>query len=102
MKSVRVPLGVFGLITPGISPLPFLPGRFFRPSSAETRVVFKPSSDTSVCAAKFVEDLVEAGLPKGVLNLVHGPGGEVGEYLVSHPGVDAISFTGSFDTGKTA
>jgi aldehyde dehydrogenase (NAD+) len=43
---------------------------------------------------------VEAGLPKGVLNLIHGPGGEVGEYLVSHPGVDAISFTGSFDTGK--
>ena len=44
--------------------------------------------------------LAEAGLPKGVLNLVHGPGGEVGEYLVSHPEVDAVSFTGSFDTGK--
>jgi aldehyde dehydrogenase (NAD+) len=43
---------------------------------------------------------VEAGLPKGVLNLVHGPGGEVGEYLVGHPGVDAISFTGSSDIGK--
>jgi aldehyde dehydrogenase (NAD+) len=47
-----------------------------------------------------VEALVEAGLPKGVLNLVHGSGGGVGEYLVGHPGVDAISFTGSFDTGK--
>jgi aldehyde dehydrogenase (NAD+) len=63
-------------------------------------VVFKPASDTSVCAAKFVEVLVEAGVPKGVLNLVHGPGTEVGEYLVSHPGVDAISFTGSFNVGK--
>ena len=63
-------------------------------------VVFKPSSETSVCAAKFVEIFVEAGLPKGVLNLVHGPGEEVGEYLVSHPGVDAVSFTGSFDVGK--
>jgi aldehyde dehydrogenase (NAD+) len=63
-------------------------------------VVFKPSSETSICAAKFVEALVKAGLPKGVLNLVHGPGGEVGEYLVSHPGVDAISFTGSTDIGR--
>jgi len=63
-------------------------------------VVFKPSSDTPVCATKFVGALAEAGLPKGVVNLVHGPGGEVGEYLVSHPEVDAVSFTGSFDTGR--
>jgi len=100
MKSVRVPIGVFGLITPWNFPIAIPAWKVFPALICGNTIVFKPSSDTSVCAAKFVETLVEAGLPKGVLNLVHGPGGEVGEYLVSHPGVDAISFTGSFDTGK--
>jgi len=100
MKSVRVPIGVFGLITPWNFPIAIPGWKVFPALICGNTVVFKPSSDTAVCAAKFVEALVEAGLPKGVLNLVHGPGGEVGEYLVSHPGVDAISFTGSFDTGK--
>jgi aldehyde dehydrogenase (NAD+) len=99
-KSLRVPLGVFGLITPWNFPIAIPAWKIFPALICGNTVVFKPSSDTSVCAAKFVEGLVEAGLPKGVLNLVHGPGGEVGEYLVGHPGVDAISFTGSFETGK--
>jgi acyl-CoA reductase-like NAD-dependent aldehyde dehydrogenase len=100
MKSIRVPIGVFGLITPWNFPIAIPGWKVFPALICGNTVVFKPSSDTSVCAAKFVETLVEAGLPKGVLNLIHGPGGEVGEYLVSHPEVDAISFTGSFDTGK--
>jgi len=100
MKSIRVPIGVFGLITPWNFPIAIPAWKIFPALICGNTVVFKPSSDTSVCAAKFIEALVEAGLPKGVLNLVHGPGGEVGEYLVSHPGVDAISFTGSSDTGK--
>jgi len=100
MKSVRVPMGVFGLITPWNFPVAIPAWKVFPALVCGNTVVFKPSSDTPVCAAKFVEVLAEAGLPKGVLNLVHGSGGEVGEYLVSHPGVDAISFTGSFDTGK--
>ena len=100
MKSLRVPIGVFALITPWNFPIAIPGWKVFPALICGNTVVFKPSSDTSVCAAKFVEALVEAGLPKGVLNLVHGPGGEVGEYLVSHPGVDAVSFTGSFDTGK--
>jgi aldehyde dehydrogenase (NAD+) len=100
MKSIRVPIGVFGLITPWNFPIAIPGWKIFPALICGNAVVFKPSSDTSVCAAKFVEALVEAGLPKGVLNLIHGPGGEVGEYLVSHPEVDAISFTGSFDTGK--
>jgi aldehyde dehydrogenase (NAD+) len=62
--------------------------------------VFKPSSEVSVCAAKFIEILGEAGVPKGVLNLVHGAGGEIGEYLAGHPGIDAVSFTGSFEIGS--
>ena len=100
MKSIRLPIGVFGLITPWNFPIAIPSWKIFPALICGNTVVFKPSSDTSVCAAKFVEALAEAGLPKGVLNLIHGPGGEVGEYLVSHPGVDAVSFTGSFDTGK--
>jgi len=100
MKSIRVPIGVFALITPWNFPIAIPGWKVFPALICGNTVVFKPSSDTSVCAARFVEALAEAGLPKGVLNLVHGSGGEIGEYLVSHPGVDAVSFTGSFDTGK--
>jgi aldehyde dehydrogenase (NAD+) len=100
MKSVRVPVGVFALITPWNFPIAIPAWKVFPALICGNTVVLKPSSDTAVCAAKFVETLEEAGLPIGVLNLIHGPGGEVGEYLVSHPGVDAVSFTGSFDTGK--
>ena len=100
MKSIRVPIGVFGLITPWNFPIAIPSWKVFPALVCGNTIVFKPSSETSVCAAKFVEILVEAGLPKGVLNLVHGPGGEVGEYLVSHPGVDAVSFTGSFEIGN--
>jgi aldehyde dehydrogenase (NAD+) len=100
MKSVRVPIGVFSLITPWNFPIAIPGWKIFPALICGNTVVFKPSSDTSVCATKLVEALAEAGLPKGVLNLVHGSGGDVGEYLVSHPEVDAVSFTGSFDTGK--
>ncbi len=100
MKSIRVPIGVFGLISPWNFPIAIPSWKIFPALVCGNTVVFKPSSETSVCAAKFVEAIVEAGLPKGVLNLVHGPGGEVGEHLVSHPGVDAISFTGSTDIGR--
>jgi acyl-CoA reductase-like NAD-dependent aldehyde dehydrogenase len=100
VKSVRVPVGVFGLITPWNFPIAIPSWKIFPALVCGNTVVFKPSSETSVCAAKLVETLVEAGLPKGVLNLLHGPGGEVGEYLVSHPGVEAISFTGSSGIGR--
>jgi aldehyde dehydrogenase (NAD+) len=99
-KSIRVPVGIFALITPWNFPIAIPAWKVFPALICGNTVVFKPSSDTSVCAAKFVEVLVEAGLPKGVLNLVHGPGGEAGEYLVGHPGINAVSFTGSFETGK--
>ncbi len=100
MKSVRVPVGVFALITPWNFPIAIPAWKIFPALVCGNTVVFKPSSETSVCAAKFVELFEQAGLPAGVLNLVHGPGGDVGEYLASHPGVDAVSFTGSLDVGK--
>lgn len=99
-KSIRVPVGVFALITPWNFPVAIPAWKIFPALICGDTVIFKPSSETSVCAANFVEVLVEAGLPRGVLNLVHGPGGEVGEYLVGHPDVDGVSFTGSFETGK--
>ena len=100
MRSVRVPVGVFGLITPWNFPIAIPAWKIFPALVCGNTVIFKPSSETSVCAAKFVEIFEKAGLPKGVLNLIHGPGADVGESLVSHPGVDAISFTGSFDVGR--
>jgi aldehyde dehydrogenase (NAD+) len=100
MKSIRVPVGVFGLITPWNFPIAIPAWKIFPALICGNTVIFKPSSETSVSAAKFVEIFEKAGLPRGVLNLIHGPGADVGEYLVSHPGVDAISFTGSLDVGK--
>jgi aldehyde dehydrogenase (NAD+) len=64
-------------------------------------VVFKPASDTPESAAQLVEILMEAGIPEGVVNIVHGSGSEVGMTIVEHPDVDLISFTGSSSVGKT-
>jgi aldehyde dehydrogenase (NAD+) len=64
-------------------------------------VVFKPASWTPATATRFVELLEEAGVPPGVVNLVHGSGDEVGSALIRHHEVDLISFTGSCETGRT-
>ncbi|MFA7404529.1 MAG: aldehyde dehydrogenase family protein, partial [Pelobacteraceae bacterium] len=63
-------------------------------------VILKPSSETPACAAALVAILEEAGIPPGVVNFITGPGQEVGEYLLSHPDVDAASFTGSCAAGE--
>ncbi len=99
-KSIRVPIGVFALITPWNFPVAIPAWKICPALVAGNTVVFKPSSDTPVCAARLVEIFEEAGVPKGVINLVHGAGKETGEYLVTHPGIDAVSFTGSCDTGE--
>lgn len=99
-KSVRVPVGVCALITPWNFPVAIPAWKIFPALVCGNTVVFKPSSLTPVCAARLVEVLVEAGLPPGVLNMVHGTGAETGNALVSHPGIDAVSFTGSCDTGE--
>src|SRR6185503_20066152 len=62
-------------------------------------VVLKPAEDTPLLAERFVELLAEAGLPPGVVNVVHGYGEEAGEALVRHPDVPVITFTGSRETG---
>ena len=98
-KSVRVPLGVCGLITPWNFPLAIPAWKIMPALVSGNTLVFKPSSYVAVCAAKLVEIMDEAGLPPGVLNLINGRGEEAGEYLASHRGIDALSFTGSTAVG---
>jgi acyl-CoA reductase-like NAD-dependent aldehyde dehydrogenase len=98
-KSIRVPIGVFALITPWNFPIAIPAWKIFPALVSGNTVVFKPSRFTPVAATEFVRILVDAGLPKGVLNLVHGPGGDVGDYLVNHPGINGVSFTGSSAVG---
>jgi aldehyde dehydrogenase (NAD+) len=99
-KSVRVPIGVVAQITPWNFPIAIPSWKITPALVAGNTVVFKPSSETPLCATEFVEILQEAGLPPGVLNLVHGGGGTVGEAMVKHPQVDAVSFTGSNPVGE--
>ncbi len=99
-KSVREPHGVVALITPWNFPTAIPAWKLLPSLICGNTVVLKPSSTTPACAAAIVETLEEAGIPPGVVNLVHGPGEEVGEYLVTHPEVDAVSFTGSCVAGE--
>src|SRR3990172_1078904 len=99
-KSIRVPIGVFALITPWNFPIAIPAWKLCPALVAGNTVVLKPSRDTAVCATRLVEIFSAAGIPPGVLNLVHGSGPEAGEYLVTHPGIDAVSFTGYCDTGE--
>ncbi|MBI3753077.1 MAG: aldehyde dehydrogenase family protein [Deltaproteobacteria bacterium] len=99
-KSIRVPIGVFALITPWNFPTAIPAWKLFPSLVCGNTVIFKPSSYTAVCAARLVEIIAEAGIPPGVLNLVHGTGEETGEYLAAHPGIDGVSFTGSTAVGE--
>ena len=98
--SVREPVGVVAAITPWNFPLAIPTWKLMPALVAGNTVVFKPSSETSMLAYELVRILEEAGLPPGVVNLVMGTGAEVGEALLTHPGVDLISFTGSLEMGK--
>lgn len=99
-KSVRVPVGVFGLITPWNFPIAIPSWKIAPALIAGNTIVFKPAEETPVCATRFVEVLEEAGLPRGVINLVHGFGEKVGDPIVRHPDVSAIAFTGSNEVGS--
>lgn len=96
----REPAGVVGLITPWNFPMA-IPAWKIAPALAfGNAIVFKPAELVPGSARALVEIILRAGLPPGVLNLVMGRGGEVGQALIDHPGVNAISFTGSVVTGK--
>ena len=97
--SMRHPLGVVAAITPWNFPFAIPTWKIMPALVLGNTVVFKPASFTPMLAVRLVEILEEAGLPKGVLNLVLGPGGSLGDALVTHPGVDLVSFTGSSEVG---
>jgi len=99
--SVRMPIGVVGAITPWNFPIAIPSWKIAPALVAGNTVVFKPATDTPALGQRFVELLDEAGVPKGVVNIVHGGGGAVGDRLVRHPDVPVISLTGSRDTGVT-
>ncbi len=97
--TVRRPLGVVGLISPWNFPVAIPSWKITPALICGNTIVFKPASDTPLCAIEFVKILEEAGLPKGVVNLVTGPGSTVGDEIVTNPKVQALSFTGSREVG---
>jgi aldehyde dehydrogenase (NAD+) len=99
MMSVRMPIGVVGAITPWNFPIAIPSWKLCPALVCGNTVVLKPAEDTPLLAERFVELLTEAGLPPGVVNVVHGFGEEAGEALVRHPDVPVITFTGSRETG---
>lgn len=96
----RRPRGVAGCISPWNLPLYLLSWKIAPALAAGCTVVAKPSEITPATATRFAELSGEAGLPPGVLNIVHGRGSEAGAALVEHPDVPTISFTGGTATGK--
>jgi len=97
--SIRMPVGVVGAITPWNFPIAIPSWKIAPALVCGDTVVFKPATDTPMLGERFVEIFEEAGLPAGVLNIVHGGGATVGERLVKHPEVPLISLTGSREVG---
>ena len=97
--AIRVPIGVAGIVTPWNFPMAIPTWKIFPALLCGNTIVFKPASDTPATATSLVEILLEAGVPEGVVNIVHGGGGEVGMSIVGHPDVDLVSFTGSTGVG---
>ncbi|MFI5273921.1 MAG: aldehyde dehydrogenase family protein, partial [Ktedonobacterales bacterium] len=98
--TLRQPLGVVGIITPWNFPMAIPAWKTFPALLAGNTVVLKPASDTPLSAAALVEALIEAGIPAGVLNFITGPGGTMGDAIVTDPRVAMISLTGSTEVGK--
>jgi aldehyde dehydrogenase (NAD+) len=99
--TLRLPIGIAGVISPWNFPIAIPARKLFYALVCGNTVVFKPSSETPICAVKLVELLEKTGLPKGVVNLVTGPGETVGMSLVRDKRVGVVSFTGHKDTGES-
>ncbi len=99
--SIRQPIGIAGIITPWNFPMAIPCWKMMPALVTGNTVVFKPASDTPLCATLLVELMAEAGFPAGVVNLVTGTGSEVGDAIVESPDVGVISFTGSSTTGRS-
>ena len=98
----REPIGVCGQIVPWNYPLLMTVWKIAPALAAGNTIVLKPASYTPITALMLAKLIDESGLlPRGVLNVVTGPGGEVGDAIARHPDVDKVSFTGSTETGKS-
>lgn len=97
---VREPIGVVGLVLPWNFPLLMLAWKIGPALAAGCSLVIKPAKETTLTALRVAELAMEAGVPAGVLNIVPGGGGEVGEPIGRHMDIDMVSFTGSTVTGK--
>ena len=97
---VREAVGVVGLVLPWNFPLLMLAWKIGPALAAGCTLVVKPAEETSLTALRVGELAIEAGVPAGVLNIVTGSGPDVGEPIGRHPGIDAVSFTGSTETGR--
>ena len=98
--TFRKPLGVVSLLTPWNFPIAIPVWKIAPALISGNSVVIKPASVAPICTIRVIEVLNQAGLPKGVLNMVTGAGSVIGEELVSNPAIKAISFTGSCEVGQ--
>ena len=97
---MREPVGVVGCVLPWNFPMLMMAWKIAPALAAGNSVVLKPAEQTSLSALRIAELALEAGLPRGVLNVVPGMGPEVGEPMGRHPDIDMLSFTGSTETGR--
>ncbi len=98
--SFRRPIGVFGIITPFNFPVAVPSWKIFPALLCGNSIIYKPSEDVPHSAHRFVEILLEAGLPPECVQLLHGRGETIGRAIVEHPGIPGLSFTGSTETGS--
>ena len=98
--TVREPLGVCAQIIPWNYPLMMAAWKIAPALAAGCTIILKPASATPLTALLLGEICLEAGVPPGVVNVIPGPGKEIGTYLAEHPGVDKIAFTGETATGR--
>jgi acyl-CoA reductase-like NAD-dependent aldehyde dehydrogenase len=98
--TLREPVGVVGAIIPWNYPLMMAAWKVAPALATGNTLVLKPASATPLTAIRLGELALEAGIPAGVLNVVPGPGAEVGEAMAAHPGIDKIAFTGETSTGR--
>ncbi|MGH2417395.1 MAG: aldehyde dehydrogenase family protein [Candidatus Limnocylindria bacterium] len=98
--TLREPVGVVGAIIPWNYPLMMAAWKVAPALATGNTLILKPASATPLTAIRLGELALEAGIPPGVLNVVPGPGAEVGEAIAAHPGIDKIAFTGETATGR--
>jgi aldehyde dehydrogenase (NAD+) len=98
--TLREPIGVVAAIVPWNFPLLLAAWKVAPALACGNTVILKPASQTPLTAVALGEAAIEAGFPPGVLNVLTGPGSQLGQSIVEHPGIDKIAFTGDTTTGK--